>query len=88
MAGYLRRQRVVSPPRSVKRFDWESGREVPVISDVAVKVKVADVGIETSREEKGVVIPTYVPTIEETVTASGAHCQGGCASASLVPEIR
>ncbi|QEU90947.1 hypothetical protein [Streptomyces kanamyceticus] len=50
-----------------------------VLSDLIVNTNpVPDVdALEKEKgKEKELLIPTYIPTIEETVTASGAHRQG------------
>ncbi|MGW2224153.1 hypothetical protein [Streptomyces formicae] len=46
-----------------------------VLSDLVVDTNSVP-EIDALEKEKELLIPTYVPTIEETVTASGAHRQG------------
>lgn len=50
---------------------------MPVVSELTVNANSAP-EVDALEKEKELLIPTYVPTIEETVTASGAHRQGGC----------
>lgn len=51
-----------------------------VTVDIAQQVVGSVAGQDSHPAHREVVVPSYIPTIEETIKASGAHCQGTCAS--------